>query len=93
MGGKARPTPTERGIVAPLERLSHSLGEISIHQFDSIRAERSIFLQRPDAGKPLSLLFLCEIFELDLTAVQTMARARMGQACKRYAMDLGCLGN
>ena len=44
---------------------------------DHIRAEAESFFTRPDAGEPLSLRFLCEAFELDLRAVQAMARTRI----------------
>jgi len=41
-------------------------------------SEAEHFFTRADAGEPLSLRFLCEVFELDLGAVQSIARARIG---------------
>ena len=40
------------------------------------------FFTKADAGAPLSLHFLCEVFDLDLVAVQVMARERIRQACQ-----------
>jgi len=42
-----------------------------------IRSEAARFFTEADAGKPVSLRFLCEVFDLDLNAVQLMARARI----------------
>src|SRR5215470_12205687 len=49
---------------------------------DRIRAEAIRFFIDADAGAPLSLRFLCEAFELDLRAVQVMARVRIAQTEK-----------
>ena len=43
---------------------------------------RRVFYET-DAGEPLSLRFLCEAFELDLRAVQAMARTRIAAGNKR----------
>src|SRR5690242_8748281 len=42
-----------------------------------VRAEAVRFFTIPDAGEPISLRFLCDAFDLDLGAVQTMARVRI----------------
>jgi hypothetical protein len=42
-----------------------------------IRPEATRFFTFADAGAPVSLRLLCEAFELDLRAVQAMARARI----------------
>jgi hypothetical protein len=44
---------------------------------DRVCSEAKSFFTRADAGEPLSLRFLCKVFELDLDAVQSMARARI----------------
>ena len=44
---------------------------------DHIRSEAARFFTLADAGAPVSLRLLCEAFELDLRAVQAMARARI----------------
>jgi hypothetical protein len=35
-----------------------------------VRLEAKFFFEMPDAGKPISLRFLCEAFGLELSAVQ-----------------------
>jgi hypothetical protein len=44
---------------------------------DRVCSEAEHFFNGADAGEPLSLRFLCEVFELDLGAVQSIARARI----------------
>jgi hypothetical protein len=39
------------------------------------------FFEIADAGRPLSLRFLCEAFGLELSAVQQMARERIQSRC------------
>jgi len=50
---------------------------------ECIRAEAQSFFTRPEAGEPLSLRFLCEALELDLKAVQVMARARIAAGVRK----------
>ena len=52
-------------------------GKISGRRVKVSAPKRKSFFAKPDAGKPLSLRFLCEAIELDLGAVQEMARARI----------------
>jgi len=52
-----------------------------------IRSEAARFFAETDAGKPLSLRFLCEVFDLDLNAVQLMAWARIAEGVQRGADD------
>jgi hypothetical protein len=49
---------------------------------DRIASEAASFFTRPDAGEPVSLRFLCEALELDLNAVQAMARARIAAGAR-----------
>lgn len=44
------------------------------------RCDARYFFEIADAGKPLSLRFLCEAFGLDLSAVQQIARERIQRA-------------
>jgi len=46
----------------------------------SVRLEARVFFEVADAGQPLSLRFLCEAFELELSAVQQIARDRIQRA-------------
>jgi hypothetical protein len=52
---------------------------------DRIRSEAASFFTRPDAGEPVSLRFLCEALELNLNAVQEMARARIATGARQGA--------
>jgi hypothetical protein len=52
---------------------------------DRIRLEAACFFARPDAGTPVSLRFLCEALELNLSAVQAMARARVAKGAPEGA--------
>ncbi|HKD70411.1 MAG TPA: hypothetical protein VKB84_26475 [Candidatus Binataceae bacterium] len=52
---------------------------------ECIRAEAESFFTRPEAGEPLSLRFLCDALELDLKAVQAMARARIAAGMQKGA--------
>ena len=42
-----------------------------------VRAEAARFFTNAEAGEPVSLRFLCDVFELDVRAVQTVARVRI----------------
>ena len=42
-----------------------------------VRLEAEVFFELADAGEPLSLRFLCEAFDLELSAVQQIARDRI----------------
>jgi hypothetical protein len=46
----------------------------------AVRLDAEFFFELADAGKPLSLRFLCEAFDLELSAVQQIARARIQRA-------------
>ncbi len=46
----------------------------------AVRLDATVFFEMADAGEPLSLRFLCEAFELELSAVQQIARARIQRA-------------
>ena len=46
----------------------------------AVRLEAKVFFEMADAGEPLSLRFLCEAFELELCAVQQIARDRIQRA-------------
>jgi hypothetical protein len=51
------------------------------HDLDSphrrVRLDAEFFFEMPDAGEPLSLRFLCEAFQLEVPAVQQVARERI----------------
>ncbi len=46
----------------------------------SVAADAAMFFTLPDAGNPFSLRFLCDVFELDLNAVQAVARGRIARS-------------
>jgi hypothetical protein len=52
---------------------------------DRIRTEAECFFTRADAGHPLSLRYLCEVFDLDLEVVQAVARARLAAGLRKGA--------
>ncbi len=48
-----------------------------------IRVDAAKFFTMADAGEPVSLRFLCDVFELDLSAVQVAARLRIETSATR----------
>jgi len=46
----------------------------------AVRLEAKVFFELADAGEPLSLRFLCEAFDLELSAVQQISRDRIQRA-------------
>lgn len=42
-----------------------------------VREEAEVFFTQPDAGEPVSLRFLCDVFDLDIVAVQAVVRERI----------------
>jgi hypothetical protein len=49
----------------------------------SVRLDAESFFEMPDAGKPLSLRFLCEAFELQVSVVQQVARERIKRTSQK----------
>jgi hypothetical protein len=53
----------------------------SLHK--RVRLEAMFFFEMADAGEPISLRFLCEAFELELSGVQQLARHRIERTCHK----------
>ena len=54
----------------------------------NVRLDAEFFFEMADAGEPLSLRFLCEAFELEVSAVQQIARERIQRTSQKVRLQL-----